>query len=231
MLSGAAAPERATAAMSALRRHLVRDETRIVQLLDPPFDASVPSPGYIQGYVPGVRENGGQYTHAAVWAALAFAAMGDGDRAWALFGMLNPVRHGDSAERIAVYRTEPYVVAGDVYAFAPHAGRGGWTWYTGSAGWLYQLLVEWLLGVQRRGDRLVLRPLLPSGWDAFELSYRFGATTFDIVVQAGATAADQELTVDGASAPDGSVALVDDGARHRVVLAVARGAPHAETIA
>ncbi|MBV9890917.1 MAG: cyclic beta 1-2 glucan synthetase, partial [Rhizobacter sp.] len=158
VLSGAAAPERASAAMAALERQLVRDEARIVQLLDPPFDVSVPSPGYIQGYVPGVRENGGQYTHAAVWAALAFAALGDGERAWKLFDMLNPARHGDSAEEIAVYKTEPYVVAGDVYAFAPHAGRGGWTWYTGSAGWMYQLLVESLLGVQRRGEHLVLRP-------------------------------------------------------------------------
>jgi cellobiose phosphorylase len=230
VLSGAASSERGTAAMAALQRHLVRDEIRIVQLLEPPFDVSRPSPGYIQGYVPGVRENGGQYTHAAVWAALAFAAIGDSDRAWRLFGMLNPVRHGDSAERIAVYKTEPYVVAGDVYAFAPHAGRGGWTWYTGSAGWMYQLLVEWLLGVRRRGDRLVLRPLLPGDWEAFDVSYRFGATTFDIAVRAAAADADAELTVDGTRSTDGTVALVDDGARHQVVLAVARGAAHATTI-
>jgi cellobiose phosphorylase len=230
VLSGAASPERGTSAMSAVERHLVRGETRIVQLLDPPFDVSAPSPGYIQGYVPGVRENGGQYTHAAVWAALAFAAIGDDDRAWTLFGMLNPVRHGDSAERIAVYKTEPYVVAGDVYAFAPHAGRGGWTWYTGSAGWMYQLLVEWLLGVRRRGDRLVLRPLMRSDWDAFDVCYRFGATTFDIVVRRATIGADRELTVDGARSPDGTVVLVDDGARHRVVLTLARGAPHAKEI-
>ena len=230
VLSGAASPERGEAAMAAVEEHLVRDEARIIQLLDPPFDVSVPSPGYIQGYVPGVRENGGQYTHAAVWAALAFAAMGDGERAWKLFGMLNPARHGDNAERIAVYKTEPYVVAGDVYAFAPHAGRGGWTWYTGSAGWMYQLLVEWLLGVRRRGDRLALRPLLPRGWDAFDVSYRFGATTFDIAVRAAATDADAQLTVDGVGSTDGTVALVDDGVLHRVVLAVARAAPRAESI-
>jgi cellobiose phosphorylase len=128
-----------------------------VQLLDPPFDSSDPSPGYIQGYVPGVRENGGQYTHAALWAALAFAALGDGERAWRLFGLLAPLHHGASAEDIATYRIEPYVVAGDVYASKAHMGRGGWSWYTGSAGWMYQLLVEALLGLERRGNQLRVR--------------------------------------------------------------------------
>ncbi|HEY2187357.1 MAG TPA: cyclic beta 1-2 glucan synthetase, partial [Caldimonas sp.] len=176
VLSAAASPERAAAAMDSLHRHLVRPEARVVQLLDPPFDVSDPWPGYIQGYVPGVRENGGQYTHGAIWAALAFVTLGDRQRAWQLFDLLDPVRHGDSAARIAIYKTEPYVMAGDVYAIAPHAGRGGWTWYTGSAGWMYQLIVEGLLGLKRAGSRLALSPLLPDDWDGFELRYRFGAT-------------------------------------------------------
>src|SRR6185437_5207171 len=169
VLSAAAPRERARTAMASLHQQLVHADSRVIQLLDPPFDTSTPSPGYIQGYVPGVRENGGQYTHAAVWAALAFATLGDSRRAWELFGLLDPLGHGDSAERIAVYKAEPYVIAGDVYAFAPHAGRGGWTWYTGSAGWMSQLVVEALLGFERRGNQLRLRPLLPGHWPSFEM--------------------------------------------------------------
>ncbi len=217
-ICGAAPPERARAAMASLERRLVRPEARLVQLLDPPFDVSRPSPGYIQGYVPGVRENGGQYTHGAVWAALAFAVMGDTERAWQLFAMLNPIRHGDSAAHVAVYKTEPYVVAGDVYATAPHVGRGGWSWYTGSAGWMYQLLVEWLLGLQRRGNQLALRPLLPPSWPGFELRYRFESTTYEIAVRATASAEAALLTVDGVTSSGSLVALIDDGATHRVLL-------------
>ena len=228
VLSGAAPAERARAAMASVLHRLVRPETRIVQLLDPPFDVSRPSPGYIEGYVPGVRENGGQYTHGAVWAALAFAAMGDADNAWQLFDMLNPIRHGDSAEHVAVYKTEPYVVAGDVYAFAPHAGRGGWSWYTGSAGWMYQLLVEWLLGLRRHGNQLSLQPLLPSGWSGFDLQYRFGATSYEIAVRRAASADAAALSIDGAKFPGHSVALVDDGIRRDVTLTVWRApAPRA----
>ena len=152
--------------MEAVDRRLVHRDTRLIQLLDPPFDTSKPSPGYIQGYVPGVRENGGQYTHAAVWAALAFAALGDAERAWELLALLNPVRHAASGGDVDTYKVEPYVVAGDVYAFAPHAGRGGWTWYTGSAGWMYQLIVDSLLGLGRSRNQLLLRPLLPRAWNA-----------------------------------------------------------------
>ncbi len=225
VISGAAPPERASLAMASLQRRLVQPEARIVRLLDPPFDVSQPSPGYIEGYVPGVRENGGQYTHGAVWAAIAFAAMGDAERAWQLFDMLNPIRHGDSAEHIAVYKTEPYVVAGDVYANASHVGRGGWSWYTGSAGWMYQLLVEWLLGLQRRGNQLSLRPLLPVAWPGFELNYRFGSTTYEIEVWATASVKAAVITVDGVECPDAFIALVDDRAAHRVLLSVARAAP------
>ncbi|MEO8524729.1 MAG: hypothetical protein ABI460_08430 [Caldimonas sp.] len=229
VISGAAPQERARTAMASLERRLVRPDARLVKLLDPPFDISQPSPGYIEGYVPGVRENGGQYTHAAVWAAIAFAAMGDAERAWKLFAMLNPFLHGDSAEHIAVYRTEPYVVAGDVYATDPHVGRGGWSWYTGSAGWMYQLLVEWLLGLQRRGNQLWLRPLLPGTWPGFGLRYRFGSTTCEITVEATASSKAAVLTIDGVKSADAFIALVDDGAVHRVLLTVPRGRPATAT--
>jgi cyclic beta-1,2-glucan synthetase len=218
VLSGAAPAARAKSAMAALDEHLVHADTGLVQLLDPPFDTSTPSPGYIQGYVPGVRENGGQYTHAAVWATLAFAALGDADRAWKLFGLLAPMHHGASAERVATYMVEPYVVAGDVYAFAPHAGRGGWTWYTGSAGWMYQLLVESLLGLERRGNQMRVRPLLPSDWQGFEMRYRFGGSTFEIAVRRASSAAATRVTVDGVAMKDGVIALLDDGETHAVVV-------------
>src|SRR5512139_3594532 len=148
VLSGAAAPERATQAMDNVSRRLVRDGDRLIQLLDPPFDKSDLDPGYIKGYVPGVRENGGQYTHAAIWTVMAFAALGDNQRAWELLTMINPANHGKSAADVAIYKVEPYVVAADVYAVSPHAGRGGWSWYTGSAGWMYRLIVESLLGLR-----------------------------------------------------------------------------------
>jgi len=217
VLSGAASPERARTAMASLHRRLVHADTRIVQLLDPPFDTSQPSPGYIQGYVPGVRENGGQYTHAAVWATLAFAALGDADRAWELFAMLDPVHHGAEPAGIATYKVEPYVVAGDVYAFAPHTGRGGWTWYTGAAGWMYQLLVESLLGLRRSGNQLRLRPLLRRDWNAFDMRYRFGESTYDITCRRAGSAAAARVTVDGVVAVDGSITLQGDGKTRAVV--------------
>jgi cyclic beta-1,2-glucan synthetase len=217
VLSGAAPAERAQRAMASLDEHLVHRDTRLVQLLDPPFDTSKPSPGYIQGYVPGVRENGGQYTHAAMWAAMAFAALGDADRAWEVFALLNPVSHARDASEVATYKVEPYVVAGDVYSFAPHAGRGGWTWYTGSAGWMYQLVVESLLGLQRSGNRLCLRPLLPKNWTNFDMSYRFGAATFAITCRVTAPGVAARLVVDGAETAGDSLTLIDDGRAHVVV--------------
>jgi len=140
--------------MESMDQHLVRRDDGLVQLFDPPFDRSKLNPGYIKSYIPGVRENGGQYTHGAIWAAMAFAKMGDYARAWEIFHILNPVRHGGTAEQIEIYKVEPYVIAADVYAMTPHVGRGGWSWYTGSASWMYRLLVETLLGVHREGDQL-----------------------------------------------------------------------------
>ncbi len=161
---------------------LVRRDHALIQLLDPPFDKSDLNPGYIKGYVPGVRENGGQYTHAAIWAAMAFAALGDSRRAWELLAMINPVNHARSPEGIATYKVEPYVVAADVYALSPHTGRGGWTWYTGSAGWMYRLIVESLLGLRLEVDKLRFAPCLPADWKTFKVHYRYRETVYHIAV-------------------------------------------------
>jgi hypothetical protein len=158
VISGAGDPSRSRQAMESVDRRLVRRDAGLIQLFDPPFDKSPLNPGYIKAYIPGVRENGGQYTHAAIWSAMAFAAMGENERAWELFTLLNPVRHGGTSEQIATYKVEPYVVAADVYAVAPHTGRGGWTWYTGSASWMYRLLVETLLGVNLEGTSCASTP-------------------------------------------------------------------------
>jgi cellobiose phosphorylase len=217
VLSGVAAPERAQQALDSLYTHLVRKDAQLIQLLDPPFDKTSEDPGYIRGYVPGVRENGGQYTHAAVWAAMAFAHQGDAARAWELAGMINPLNHALDPEAVQTYRVEPYVLAADVYAVSPHVGRGGWTWYTGSAGWMYRLLVESLLGIRRQGDRLSLAPCLPDHWPSFELSYRFGRSRYEFVVTRIARG-QPTLHVDDVLQPDLTVQLRDDGHHYRVAL-------------
>ncbi|MEP7098715.1 MAG: cyclic beta 1-2 glucan synthetase, partial [Dokdonella sp.] len=180
VLSGAGAPERCERALDALDRLLIKDDARLIELLEPPFDKGTHDPGYIRGYVPGVRENGGQYTHAAVWAVMAFAEAGRTERAWQMFDMINPVRHGASAAAIATWQVEPYVAAADVLAVAPHIGRGGWTWYTGSAGWMYRLIIESLLGLHRDGNALNIAPRLPQAWPALSIAYRFETATYAI---------------------------------------------------
>ncbi len=219
VLSGAGDASRLGRAMTSVDEHLVRRGTGLVQLLDPPFDRSDLDPGYIRGYVPGVRENGGQYTHGAVWAAMAFAALGDRERAWELARMMNPASHAGTPEGVATYKVEPYVIAADVYAVAPHAGRGGWTWYTGSAGWMYRLVVESLLGLAREGERLRFAPCLPADWTGFTIRYRFGRSLYviDVRQEAGGTPGGATtVLLDGVARPDGSVPLVDDGSQHRV---------------
>jgi cellobiose phosphorylase len=219
VLSGAGEPGRARIAMDALDQRLVDREHCLVRLLAPPFDSSTLNPGYIKGYVPGVRENGGQYTHAAVWAAMAFAALGDGRRAWDLLTMINPVNHTRNALEFATYKAEPYVVAADVYALAPHAGRGGWTWYTGSAGWLYRLILESILGLCREGPWLRMTPCLPDEWNGFSLVYQFGDTAYQIVVSRiapGESPQASALWLDGVAQSEGRVALVDDQLAHRI---------------
>jgi cyclic beta-1,2-glucan synthetase len=217
VLSGAADPTRARTAMDSLDARLVRRQDALVRLLDPPFDTSALDPGYIKGYVPGVRENGGQYTHAAIWAAMAFAELGDARRAWDVWGLINPLAHGASPRAIETYKVEPYVVAADVYAVAPHVGRGGWTWYTGSAGWMYRLIVESFLGLRLQGDRLRIEPCLPEDWKAFTVHYRYRETVYHIEVhQTGRATGDERLSVDGQPQAGMAVPLVDDRVEHRV---------------
>ncbi len=210
-------------AMEAVDKRLVRRDHALIQLLDPPFDKSALNPGYIKGYVPGVRENGGQYTHAAVWTAMAFAALGDNARAWELFGMINPVNHASSEAAVAVYKVEPYVVAADVYAVAPHTGRGGWTWYTGSAGWMYRLIVESLLGLKRHGGKLRFVPCLPADWGTFKIHYRFRETAYHIAVfQLHDEDNSISVTVDGVEQQDDAIPLIDDRKEHVVVARIHR---------
>jgi cellobiose phosphorylase len=221
VLSGAGDPARSRQAMNALDKRLVRRKYALVQLLDPPFDKSNVDPGYIKGYVPGVRENGGQYTHAAIWAAMAFAAQGDARRAWDLLTMINPVNHGNSPEAIATYKVEPYVVAADVYAVAPHIGRGGWTWYTGSAGWLYRLMVESLLGLRLEVDKLHLAPCVPAEWQTYTIHYRHRETVYHIQVTRSATGSGMTVTLDGVEQHDPVIPLNDDRKEHVVAVLIA----------
>ncbi len=216
VLSGAGDAEHSHMAMEAVDKLLVRRDQGLVQLLDPPFDKSDLNPGYIKGYVPGVRENGGQYTHAAVWAAMAFAAMGDRIRAWELLTMVNPVNHADAPEKIATYKVEPYVVAADVYAVSPHIGRGGWTWYTGSAGWMYRLILESLLGLRLETDRLHFAPCLPSEWESFKIHYRYRETVYHITVLQTGNAGPVGVIVDGVEQTAKAIPLFDDHREHSV---------------
>jgi cellobiose phosphorylase len=222
VISGVGEPERSRQAMNAVDHRLVRRKNRLIQLFDPPFDKSALNPGYIKGYIPGVRENGGQYTHGALWTVMAFALMGKNDRAWELFSLLNPVHHSSTPQKIATYKVEPYVAAADVYAVAPHTGRGGWTWYTGSAGWMYRLLIETLLGVNLEGDQLRLVPRLPRNWKSYKIHYRYRQTVYHITITrlpANASETDQ-LMLDGNELLAGTVPLVDDQREHFVELKV-----------
>ncbi|MGA7105696.1 MAG: glucoamylase family protein [Candidatus Deferrimicrobiaceae bacterium] len=217
VLSGAGDTGRSRMAMDAVDQRLVRRDHGLIQLLDPPFDKSSLNPGYIKGYVPGVRENGGQYTHGAVWVAMAFAALGDSGRAWELLGMINPVTHSKSPEGIAIYKVEPYVVAADVYALPPHTGRGGWTWYTGSAGWMYRLVVGSLLGLTREVDKLRFSPCLPADWKGFKMYYRYRETVYEIDVRQQPEGEGRTIvTVDGMEQQDEAIPLVDDRRNHSV---------------
>jgi cyclic beta-1,2-glucan synthetase len=220
IISGAGNPQRARQAMQAVDTRLVRREKNLIQLFDPPFDRSDLHPGYIKGYVPGVRENGGQYTHAAIWTVMAFALLGDNDRAWELVTLLNPINHAATPATTTIYKVEPYVIAADVYAVAPHIGRGGWTWYSGSAGWMYRLLIETLLGVNREGNRLRLTPRLPKNWTTCKIRYRYRQTLYHISISrpSDASPGQRQTTLDGNEIADNLIALVDDGREHSVEL-------------
>jgi cyclic beta-1,2-glucan synthetase len=226
VLSGAGTSERSQIAMASVDRRLVRREARQIRLFDPPFDKSALNPGYIKGYVPGVRENGGQYTHAAIWTVMAFAAMGDAERAWELFNLINPVRHGSTAVDVAVYKVEPYVVAADVYGVSPHVGRGGWTWYTGSAGWMYRLITESLLGLHLEADKLRFNPRIPADWPEYKIHYRYRETVYHITVKNGGTGKTvRRVSVDGVEQPDMQVTLIDNRIDHAVEVELSGNPP------
>jgi len=219
VLSGAAEPARGVRAMAAVDQFLVRHPEDLVLVLNPPFDRTTHDPGYIKGYLPGIRENGGQYTHAAAWAVLAFAALNDGDKAGELFRMLNPITHSASRATMQKYKVEPYVVAGDVYSEPPHVGRGGWTWYSGSAGWLYRGATEWILGLRLRDTVLSIDPCIPRNWPSYLMSFRYHSTVYNIRVEnpSGVSRGVKLVEADGAplrSFPN--IALVDDGREHHV---------------
>jgi cyclic beta-1,2-glucan synthetase len=220
VISGAAEPARAARAMAAVEEYLVRRDQELILLFTPPFDRAAMDPGYIKGYPPGVRENGGQYTHAAIWAVMAFAALGDGDKANELFSILNPINRTSTRAGVHRYKVEPYVAAADVYAEYPHVGRGGWTWYTGSAGWMYRAGLEWLLGFRLRGPVLHLDPCIPRAWRRFDITFRYHASRYEIRVENpnGVTRGIATIEVDGnpLSGALGSVPLISDGATHRV---------------
>ncbi|MCE3270711.1 MAG: hypothetical protein K0S57_1108 [Ramlibacter sp.] len=220
VISGAAPPERQARALRALEDHLVRPKDQLLVLLTPPFDKSAQDPGYIKGYLPGVRENGAQYTHAALWAVLAAAMQGDGDRAFDWFQMINPLMHARTLAEVDVYKVEPYVVAADVYTAPGQVGRGGWTWYTGSASWMYRVGLEAILGFTKRGDTLRIEPRVPAAWPEFSIDYRFGSAVYAITVRQPGEFARRgvDMTVDRRLLQEPVLHLADDGARHEVVV-------------
>ena len=218
VLSGAADRQRATQAMEAVADQLVRNNDQLILLFTPPFDKTSHDPGYIKGYLPGIRENGGQYTHAALWAVWAFAELGQGDRAEALFRLLNPIYHSDTRDKAERYRVEPYVVAADVYSVPPHTGRGGWTWYTGSASWMHRVGLEAILGLRRVGKALQICPCIPKSWSSYDLTYRDNETVYQIRVENPdrVNQGIKQVTMNGTVLPGGEIPLVNDGRHHQV---------------
>jgi cyclic beta-1,2-glucan synthetase len=222
IISGNADPEHAVQGMESVYRNLVRREEELILLFTPAFQRTARDPGYIKGYPRGIRENGGQYTHAALWAIWAFAKMGQGDRATELFRLINPIYHADTPEKVERYRVEPYVIAADVYSVAPYVGRGGWTWYTGSASWMYRLGTEMILGLQRIGDHLLVNPSIPKDWAHFQINYRFGSSMYHIQVKQQQDGKQEKnpITMDGRVLKDGLIPLKDDEQLHEIVVTI-----------
>lgn len=220
VMSEAGDPVRAAQAMSSVEEHLIRRDVGLALLFTPPFDRTPLDPGYVKGYPPGLRENGGQYTHAATWSVIALAMLGQGDQAQSLFAMLNPINHSRTRTGLQQYKVEPYAVAADIYSVAPHAGRGGWTWYTGAAGWLYRAGIESILGFRKQGDHLLLAPCIPTQWPRFEIAFRHASARYEIAVENpnGVSRGVVSTVVDDTPLPDGTarIPLRDDGATHRV---------------
>jgi len=225
VLSGAGEPERSLKAMESADKYLVDRTHSLIHLLDPPFDKSAFEPGYIKGYLPGVRENGGQYSHAAIWMIMAFAKLRNNEKVWELLNIINPINHGKTAADIAVYKAEPYVLAADVYGVAPHEGRGGWTWYTGSASWMYQLIISSFLGLKKEGNTLQINPCVPEDWKSFEIDYRYKKTNYHLSVQLFENTGDIELIVDDISQNGNIIQLVDDEREHKVTIKLFKGFP------
>ena len=220
VMSGVVNRARAATAMAALEQHLVRREDGLHLLLTPPFDKALPNPGYIKGYPPGIRENGGQYTHGAVWSVIAFAMLGDGDKAAELFSLINPIKHAATRAGVHRYKVEPYVACGDVYSEPAHLGRGGWTWYTGSAGWMYRAGLEWMLGFRLRGATLQIDPGIPKAWRQFEIVFRYHSARYEIAVENphGVSRGVNQVVLDG-KLLEGNPVLIplsDDGKSHAV---------------
>ncbi len=220
VISGAADPEHARTAMESLYERLVRHEDGLILLLTPPFDRTIRDPGYIKGYLPGIRENGGQYTHAALWAIWAFAELGQAERAYELFRIINPIYHADTPEKVERYLVEPYVIAADIYSNPAYTGHGGWTWYTGSASWMTRLALEKILGLQRQGNNLSIEPCIPAEWQDYEIHYRFGSTMYHLHVKnpEGVNGSVIKLTLDGNPLQRENLLLSDDGREHHVVV-------------
>jgi len=218
VLSGGGDENLIETAMESAYKNLVRKDVNIIQLLEPAFDKSDLNPGYIKGYVPGVRENGGQYTHGAVWMIMAFAKLAKNERVWELLNMINPINHSKTAEKSAIYKVEPYVLAADVYSVVPHAGRGGWTWYTGSAGWLFRLITESFLGFQQEGNELTFTPCVPEEWESFKAHYRYKSTVYHIEVMKIRAGEKMMVTADGVAKEGNRITLMDDGAEHDIVV-------------
>ncbi|MEO9168332.1 MAG: glucoamylase family protein [Aestuariivirga sp.] len=221
VISGAAQSDRAHSAMAEVDKQLIRKADKVALLFTPPFDKTEHDPGYVKAYPPGVRENGGQYTHGVIWSVFAFAELGQSEKAWDLFSMLNPINHALTAQDAAKYRVEPYVVVADIYSVAPHIGRGGWTWYTGSAGMLYRAGIEAILGIQKQGNLLRVRPLFPQQWDAFEFEMKFDSAHYHLRVRRGETTAGDYPEVKIISNDEITVAMVDDGKTHHLNLVFA----------
>lgn len=218
-ISGAVPVERAKKGMDAVNERLVRREASLIQLFDPPFDKTPHNPGYIKGYPPGIRENGGQYTHAAIWAIWAFARLGDNEKAWELFNLINPMKHSESLESMQRYMVEPYIVAADIYSQPPHVGRGGWTWYTGSAAWMYRLIIEGLFGLRREGDFLGFEPCLNPAWESSSLRYQFKNTRYALKFLKTETGKGiKRIVLDGKEIEAKGIKLIDDGSDHEVLI-------------
>jgi cyclic beta-1,2-glucan synthetase len=232
VLSGAANPARAAQAMQAVDTQLIRRDESLALLFAPPFDRTALEPGYIKGYPPGLRENGGQYTHAATWSVIAFAKLGQGDKAAELFSLLNPINHASTRTGLRRYKVEPYVVAADVYSVAPHIGRGGWTWYTGAAGWLYRAGLESILGFQQQGDMLLMNPCIPTHWPRFEVNFKYRSARYEIVVENPHAVSCGVLSCvfDNTTLIEALIPLRDDDATHHVMITLGTLQPAIEEL-